>query len=154
MNNQKLIVAGFIAFLGSFLATTQFVTAQAADGNVDRLSKLIDAITLVESSGRSDAKGDYRGGKPMAIGILQLWPIAVDDANRIAKLRKMGVRFSYDDRYSPAKSDQMFRIIAPHYTPSLNWELMARKWNRGQKKHRYMDSLGDAYWRRVQAKLK
>lgn len=70
------------------------------------IERLLDAIEQVESGGRADAVGD--GGR--AVGAYQLWPLFVDDANRIA-----GTRYTYDDRWCPVKSREMTRIVLEHY---------------------------------------
>lgn len=82
------------------------------------IERLLDAIEQVESGGRADAVGD--GGR--AVGAYQLWPLFVDDANRIA-----GTRYTYDDRWCPVKSREMTRIVIQHYSkgmPQDKWAII------------------------------
>jgi hypothetical protein len=68
----------------------------------------IAALIQIESGGRPDAVGD--GGR--AVGILQMWPVAVREANRIAG----ETRWTLDDRRCPDKSIEMARtVLAVHY---------------------------------------
>lgn len=83
------------------------------------------AICAVESGCKADAIGD--GGN--AVGIAQIWPICVDDVNRICGTP----RFTYADRLDPEKSRQMFWLYVKHYYPKGTWEQWARCWNGGPK---------------------
>jgi len=68
----------------------------------------IAALIQVESAGNPRAQGD--GGR--AVGILQMWPIAVAEANRIAGAR----RWTPADRENPDKSREMAAtILGRHY---------------------------------------
>ena len=77
------------------------------DAHFCSICDLLDAIEIVESGGDSDAVGD--NGK--AIGAYQIWKIYVDDVNRILGEQ----RYSYNDRYSRAKSRTMTKIYIGHY---------------------------------------
>ena len=97
----------------------------------NRWDNLIKAISAVESGGNPRAVS----GKH--VGILQISPVAVDDCNRINKLKKNKKRFTYGDRYSVEKSIEMFWIIQDFYKPkkelsdSALQEHMIRLWNGG-----------------------
>lgn len=68
----------------------------------------IAALIQVESAGNPAATGD--GGR--AVGILQMWPVAVAEANRLAGT----ARWIPDDRRCPLASIEMARtILAFHY---------------------------------------
>lgn len=73
----------------------------------DIINELIPVMIQVESSGDDNAVGD--GGK--AVGCLQIWPIYVDDCNRILKKRW----FNTADRVSRSKSISMTRTYLYHY---------------------------------------
>lgn len=116
-----------------------------------RWDNLIKAISAVES-----------GGNPKAVsgkhaGILQISPIAVDDCNRINKLKKNKKRFTYKDRYSVEKSIEMFWIIQDFYKPkkelndSALQEHMIRLWNGGCN---YRKSSTNGYLRKVLRQLR
>jgi len=69
---------------------------------------VVAALIQVESGGDARALGD--SGR--AIGILQMWPIAVREANRIVGER----RWAYGDRSDPIKSQEMCRVtLERHY---------------------------------------
>jgi len=90
--------------------------------------ELIDAIIWVESKGDQHAIGDtwIDGG---SVGVLQIQKVMVDDINRILKLQKSNLRFSYTDRTDVQKSIQMFEIYVQHYHGSWSdAEAIARSW--------------------------
>lgn len=101
---------------------------------------LWQAICKVESNNNPSAIGD--GGK--AVGIAQIWPITVMDANRIAKKN-----YTLNDRFDPIKSREMFVIITEHYGKGKSDEYKARIWNAGPKRAH----LADKYWAKVKAVL-
>ena len=69
--------------------------------------RFLKALILVESNGNPKAIG-----KTNDVGILQITPIYVKEANRLS-----GKNFTLDDRYSVEKSLEMFSIIQNHYKP-------------------------------------
>lgn len=106
---------------------------------------LFEAICLVESNNSPTAVGD--DGR--AVGIAQIWPILVDDVNRIA-----GTSYTYEDRWSVAKSGEMFRIYSEHYASHHNDhspEGIARRWNGGPDGH--TQTATEPYWARVRQVL-
>lgn len=105
--------------------------------------RLLSAIEFVESRGRADAVGD--GGR--AVGVLQIWPITVADANRILGRDE----FTLADRLNPDRSRQIFYVITNHYSAGCSDEVKARRWNSGPTGDRKACSLD--YWRRVQAAM-
>ena len=81
------------------------------------IKEVIIALIAVESGGNPDAVGD--GGR--AVGILQMWPIAVAEANRLEGIeaRREGrpVRtWTLGDRKCPKKSrDMAYVTLRWHY---------------------------------------
>ena len=73
----------------------------------DSYDVLLDALSVVESNNNPKAGGDF--GK--AIGILQIWPVFVDDVNRILGKNV----YTYKDRWCPVKSREMAKIYLSHY---------------------------------------
>ena len=109
---------------------------------------VLEAIIAVESGGRARAVGP--DGE--SVGILMIRRELVDDLNRIARLQKTGLRFTYDDRLDPGKSKQMFRLYVRFYggerpTP----ERTARIWNGGPKGPQLDSTLG--YWQKVRREM-
>lgn len=107
------------------------------------IQDLINAIIEVESGGNPRAIGD----SGQAVGILQIWPITVKDANRI-----LGDRiFSLEDRFDPYKSIDIFLTITEHYSRNESFEVIARRWNggpTGEKK-----AATKKYWEKVKSAL-
>ena len=112
---------------------------------------LLDAIEWVESKGDKDAIGD--GGD--AVGCMQIWPILVDDVNRILGCNK----YTYKDRYFRVKSREMAAVYFNYYCPdflhreiglSAN-EYKARIWNGGPNGHN--KECTKPYWEKVKARL-
>lgn len=101
------------------------------------------AIVLVESGGNRYAIGDNGN----AVGVFQIWPIMVEDVNRIVGED----RYSLDDRTDYGKSLEMFFIYTDHYTPSWVFEKVARRWNGGPDGDRQKST--ERYWEKVQTQL-
>ena len=75
---------------------------QIPDLDVDRL---FSAFVYVESRGDDSAVGD--NGK--AVGPLQMWPIMVDECNRLAD-----TAYTYEDRKDRSKCKEMFSLLMQH----------------------------------------
>lgn len=132
MNKTLLIVA---------LSVEVLVPSCAPAITPAELDRLIPALIQVESGGEYGAIGD--GGK--AVGCLQIWPVMVQDVNRIA-----GTHYTLADRLNPAKSVEMARIYFRHYGKSWTVEQAARHWNSGPG-----STAGtDKYWNKVRKELK
>ena len=85
-------------------------------------SEVLLAIIWVETG--NEGKEAYNRNEPQAKGILQMWPIAVDDVNRILKCKK----YKYQDRMDNKKAIEMFWILQKYYNPEMNLEKMCRIW--------------------------
>jgi hypothetical protein len=93
-------------------------------GKADTVERVIDALVQIESSGRPAVIGD--GGK--AVGLLQLHPVAVREANRIAGSN----RWKLSDRFCPQQSRAMARtILTWHYQRGVTDPVeLACRWNK------------------------
>jgi len=100
--------------------------------------KLIAAIIQVESGGDTLAYNS----KEDAVGCLQIRPIMVREVNRL--LGKDS--FKLKDRWSKAKSIQMFNVLRSHLKGASN-EQIARTWNGGYNGHNIPQTL--QYWNKV-----
>lgn len=127
----------------SLIALLSLGAAALADQPLVRDTQLLEAVKQKESGGRADVE-DGDGG--LAVGILQIHPVMVEDVNRIS-----GLRFTLEDRRDVAKSEQMFWIYADHYSKGASREVIARRWNGGPTGHRKASTLG--YWRDVRRRL-
>ena len=110
---------------------------------------LVEAVIQVESRGNDSAVGD--NGK--AVGCLQIHPIVVREVNRL-----VSKHYTLDDRYSRAKSIEMFNIISEEYDCCEEYtfmqyaEIVARRWNGGPKGDKKTATL--EYWEKVKKELK
>jgi hypothetical protein len=97
----------------SLMALAMIATAATAGGNTSKSTKasgvnwnpVMDAIIQVESEGNPKAVSGN------SVGAMQITPILVKDCNEILKKQKSKKRYTMADRYSVAKSKEMFLLI-------------------------------------------
>ena len=106
---------------------------------------VMDAIIQVES------EGNPRAVSGKSVGAMQITPILVRECNNILKQRKSKKQFTMADRYSVAKSKEMFLLIQSHYNPENSIEKAIRSWNGGV---RYSVRATNRYYQKVMAKMK
>ena len=104
---------------------------------------LIEAIIEVESGNDTLAYNS----KEDAVGCLQIRPIMVREVNRL--LGKDS--FKLKDRWSKAKSIQMFNILRSHLKGASDEEI-ARTWNGGYTGHKKQSTI--KYWNKVKKQIK
>ena len=137
----------------SLMALTFTLIASAGGGNVKSSTKtsdidwnpVMDAIIQVESEGNPNAVSGN------SVGAMQITPILVKDCNDILKKQKSMKRYTMADRYSVAKSKEMFLIIQKYYNPENNIEKAIRLWNGGVK---YTKRATNRYYKKVLAQMK
>ena len=105
----------------------------------------MEAIIQVESG------GDAKAVSGNSVGAMQITPILVKDCNAILKKQNSKKRFTLDDRYSVAKSKEMFKLIQSYHNPENNIEKAIRAWNGGPK---YSVRATNRYFKKVMSKLK
>ena len=135
------------------MALTFTLIASAGGGNVKSSTKtsdidwnpVMDAIIQVESEGNPKAVSGN------SVGAMQITPILVKDCNDILKRQKSKKQYTMADRYSVAKSKEMFLIIQKYYNPENNIEKAIRLWNGGVK---YTTRATNRYYKKVLAKMK
>ena len=135
------------------MALTFTLIASAGGGNVKSSTKtsgfdwnpVMDAIIQVESEGNPNAVSGN------SVGVMQITPILVKDCNDILTKQKSKKRYTMADRYSVAKSKEMFLIIQKYYNPENNIEKAIRLWNGGVK---YTTRATNRYYKKVLAKMK
>jgi len=86
---------------------------------------VMEAIIQVES------EGDVKAVSGNSCGAMQITPILVAECNNILKKRKSKKRFSLRDRFSLAKSKEMFMLFQSYFNPKNDIELAIRSWNGG-----------------------
>lgn len=121
--------------VGLFLTTSSM-------GVVRSIPNLIDAIIYVESRGNTKAHNI----KEDAVGCLQIRPIMLREVNRLLGFNK----YKLADRWSKAKSIEMFNVIKEHTTNPTD-EKLARNWNGGWNGYKKQSTL--KYWYKVKKQL-
>ena len=137
----------------SLMALTFTLIASAGGGKVKSSTNtsgfnwnpVMDAIIQVESEGNPNAVSGN------SVGAMQITPILVKDCNDILKKQKSKKRYTMADRYSVAKSKEMFLIIQKYYNPENNIEKAIRLWNGGVK---YTTRATNRYYKKVLAQMK
>lgn len=90
---------------------------------VTTIAKVVAALCVIESENNPTAVGDLdpRTGEYRAVGILQVWPVALREANRVeaieARLENRQARvWTLDDRLDPDASREMCAVtLRWHY---------------------------------------
>ena len=107
----------------------------------------------MESGGNDEAKGDYRNGKPMAIGCLQVWKIYWQDATEFSKIGG-----TYTDCFKREYAKRVLDAYMRRYAKEawtcpekFNAEKVSRIHNGGPKGYRKTATL--KYWAKVKAAL-
>lgn len=87
---------------------------------LDTWPVFIEALIHVESRGDSTAVGTKND-----VGVLQITPIMINDANRILGDN----RYTLGDRIDRDKSIEIFNIIQDHYNPDHDMHFALKIWN-------------------------
>ncbi len=123
----------YVVFL-AFGLSLALCSTQRPPRDLDQ-ETLIKAIIWVESKGNSKAVGD--DGK--AVGVLQLWPIYVREANRLVGYEK----YTLDDRCDSLKSVKMFMDIQRYRNPTGDIDKAIHLHNKGQA---YLNKVKSKYY--------
>ncbi len=117
------------------------------DHNIENnTTHILSAIIFVESSNNDSA---YAANED-AVGCLQIRKCMVRDVNRILRRQKSPLSFTYDDRWSRAKSIKMFDVYCKHYRLTTAEEI-ARCWNGGPQGMN--NEITAKYWVKVKNQL-
>ena len=135
------------------MALVLAATTASAGGNATKSTKtsgfnwnpVMDAIIQVESQGNPNAVSGN------SVGAMQITPILVKECNEILKKQKSKKRFTLADRFSVAKSKEMFLLIQSCHNPENSIEKAIRTWNGGP---RYSVRATNRYYKKVMAKMK
>lgn len=99
---------------------------------IDPWDLFVEAVIWRESRGDASAIGD--SGK--AVGVLQIHPIMVREANRIIAMNGgQKDMYSYDDRYDRDKSIEMFKVVQDYHNKEHDLRKALDIWN-----HNHPDS--------------
>ena len=94
--------------------------------NVPNWDNFIEAVIWKESRGDANAIGD--NGR--AVGVLQIHPIMVREANRILALKKDKTTYTYEDRFNREKSIEIFNIVQGYHNKNHDFDLALQIWNK------------------------
>ena len=108
-------------------------------------SPVMEAIIWVESGGNPNAVSGN------SVGVMQITPICVKECNNILKSQGKKQRYTMADRYSVAKSKEMFLLIQKQYNKANNVEKAIRSWNGGP---RYSVKATNRYYQKVLKQMK
>lgn len=116
--------------------------------------KFLEAVKMVESSGKSNAVGD-RGA---ALGAFQIHEGYFNDAKEYDKQNKgkFGLTDkSYKDCFNPNIAKQVVRAYLERYSAANvkagKWEILARQHNGGPNGHKV--NATKVYWAKVQREM-
>ncbi len=120
-NGRPILTAIAVLLVISYPLSGKSEIANRQSAIVERV---IDALVQIESGGRPAVTGD----QCRAVGLLQLHPVAMREANRIAGSN----RWKLSDRFCPQKSRAMARtILTWHYRRGVTDPVeLACRWNK------------------------
>jgi hypothetical protein len=142
---KKVSVSLMALMMATVTAPAVTNAAKSAKTSGVNWNPVMDAIIQVESEGNPNAVSGN------SVGAMQITPILVKDCNEILKKQKSKKRYTMADRYSVAKSKEMFLLIQSHYNPENSIEKAIRSWNGGV---RYSVRATNRYYQKVMANLK
>jgi hypothetical protein len=142
---KKVSVSLMALMMATVTAPAVTNAAKSAKTSGFNWNPVMDAIIQVESEGNPNAVSGN------SVGAMQITPILVKDCNEILKKQKSKKRYTMDDRYSVAKSKEMFLLIQSHYNPENCIEKAIRSWNGGVK---YSVRATNRYYKKVMAMMK
>ena len=142
---KKVSVSLMALMMATVTAPAVTNAAKSAKTSGVNWNPVMDAIIQVESEGNPKAVSGN------SVGAMQITPILVKDCNEILKKQKSKKRYTMADRYSVAKSKEMFLLIQSHYNPENSIEKAIRSWNGGV---RYSVRATNRYYQKVMAQMK
>ena len=121
MRILKLLIVGFLMTMAA---------GSASAGIAEKIENfdwrpVMDAIMHVESSGNAKAVNGPHAG------ILQISHHVVNECNNILKSKGSKKRYNLADRFSPAKSREMFVLFQSRYNIANSIEKAIRMWHGG-----------------------
>ena len=143
--SKKVSVSLMALVLLAMTASAGTKSAKSAKTSGVNWNPVMDAIIQVES------EGNPRAVSGNSVGAMQITPILVKDCNEILKKQKSKKRYTMDDRYSVAKSKEMFLLIQSYYNRENSIEKAIRSWNGGVK---YSVRATNKYYKKVMALMK
>ena len=128
----------------ALMMTAATAQAQSAKTSSINWNPVMDAIIQVES------EGNPRAVSGNSAGAMQITPILVRECNNILKQRKSKKQYTMADRFSVAKSKEMFLLIQSRYNPANDIEKAIRIWNGGNN---YSVRATNGYYKKVMRQM-
>jgi len=149
MRNRFFSILFVVLALLTFLAPMPVAKADPGGGNQITFNDFINALNMVESSGKRTNVPPGDGGA--AIGSFQIHRACWQDA--VQHDPSIGGKYSDCNNYD--YSVKIVRAYLHRYGAKFiktdNWEALARIWNGGPAGYKRTATL--SYWRRVQSNL-
>jgi len=139
---KTLVVFFYVVFATTVSAGTKGTPAGKKTFNWE---PVMNAIIQVES------KGDSKAVSGDCCGAMQIKPVLVEQCNIILESRGQKKRFALKDRFSVAKSKEMFVLIQSYFNEKNDVEKAIRSWNGGIH---YKTRSTNRYYRKVLAAMK
>ena len=140
-----VLVSLFVLMMNVSAATAANETSNVSSTDDFDWTPVMEAIIQVESEGNPKAKSGN------SVGVMQITPILVAECNDILKKKKSKKRYSLADRFSIAKSKEMFLLIQSVHNPLNSIEHAIRAWNGG---NHYSVKRTQRYFEKVMKLLK
>ena len=140
-----VLVSLFVLMMNVSAATAANETSNVSSTDDFDWTPVMEAIIQVESEGNPKAKSGN------SVGVMQITPILVAECNDILKRKKSKKRYSLADRFSIAKSKEMFLLIQSVHNPLNSIEHAIRAWNGG---NHYSVKRTQRYFEKVMKLLK
>ena len=139
--------------VGMLMLTLEMNAASAANsnGNGSSTSSDFDWTPVMEAIIQVESQGNPRAKSGNSVGVMQITPILVAECNNILKKKKSKKRYTLGDRFSVAKSKEMFLLIQSVHNPLNSIEKAIRAWNGG---NHYSVKRTQRYFEKVMNLLK
>ena len=136
----KILVSIFMLAISLGSASAETNSNKNVSSNEFDWNPVMEAIIQVESGGNPNAKSGT------SVGVMQITPICVAECNLILKKKNSKKRYKLSDRFSIAKSKEMFLLIQSAHNPLNSIEHAIRAWNGGnhysvKKTQRYFEKV-------------
>ncbi|MCR5679434.1 MAG: lytic transglycosylase domain-containing protein [Prevotella sp.] len=123
----------------------------AGAANKDESSDKFDWNPVMEAIIQVESEGNPRAVSGNSVGAMQITPICVKECNLILERRGSTLRYTMNDRYSVAKSKEMFLLIQSYHNKTNNVEKAIRSWNGGPN---YSVRATNRYYQKVMRQMK
>ena len=138
--------------VGMLMLTLEMNAASAAtNSDVSSTSSDFDWTPVMEAIIQVESEGNPKAKSGNSVGVMQITPILVAECNDILKKRKSKKRFTLADRFSIAKSKEMFLLMQSVHNPLNSIEHAIRAWNGG---NHYSVKRTQRYFEKVMNLLK